>query len=226
MARRNRGPVESWWVSKPHLLDEVREEVACNHPLLRVEIQDGVYVVGVLLVQVDLEAVGSFPIVMGFPPDYPRSMPWIFESGDRIPKTLDRHVFTGSGLACVVVPEEWQIAEDRSFPAFMAGPVRDYFLGQLIYDEKGHFPHGERVHGNEGLIDSYSEIIRIGNDAAEVKRWLVCLSRREIKGHFDCPCGSGKRLRDCCFKAVQEARNRVSAELAVKMLARLSAGLT
>lgn len=222
MARRNRGPVEPWWVSKPHLLDEAREEVDANHPLLRVEIQDGVYVVGVLLVHVDNEAVGSFPIVMGFPPDYPQSMPWVFESGDRIPKTLDRHVFTGSGVACLIVPEEWQAADDRSFHAFMAGPVRDYFLGQLIYDEKGSFPHGERDHGTEGLIESYSEMIGIENEEIAVRRWLRCLTKRQLKGHFDCPCGSGIRLRDCCLSQVREVQSRIPPELAVRMLARLN----
>jgi len=223
MARRNLGLTEPWWVSKPHLLDEVRDEIEVAHPLLRVEIQDGVFVVGVLLIHVGSEIVGSYSVVIGFPPNYPDAMPWVFESGDRIPKTLDRHVFTGSGLACLMVPEEWQMAEDRSFRSFMEGPLRDYFLGQMIYEEVGRYPHGERKHGYEGLVEAYAEILCTKNNSAEVERWLKCLSRSELKGHFDCPCGAGRRLRDGCFETVSEIRGRVSPDLAGRMLARLKA---
>jgi hypothetical protein len=82
------------------------------------------------------------------------------------------------------------------------------------------WPFGERSHGREGLVETYAELLCL-DDPGTVPAYLDCLRKKELKGHFDCPCGSNKRLRDCHRDQLQELRKRIPVHLAQRAYDRL-----
>lgn len=162
-----------------------------------------------------------FDIKIGVPDTFPIDQPLVLETGGRIPRTLDRHIY-GEGHCCINVWEEWLVsAADQSFSSYMNGPLRNYFLSQYRFEQTGEWPFGERAHGYDGLIEAYAETLGIEVDAAKVKNCLQLLSRKKIKGHWLCQCGSGKRIRDCHQQIFSELRQKITPEMARRMNSRL-----
>src|SRR3546814_10701167 len=61
----------------------------------------------------------------------------------------------------------------------------------------GKWPFGERAHGTPGLEEAYADALGIPNRRRSLLYHLRLLSQDWPKGHWSCPCGSGKRLRHC-----------------------------
>ncbi len=74
--------------------------------------------------------------------------------------------------------------------------VEPYFFSYEYHCRYGVFPFGERPHGINGLLDTYQGIF----DESDLRKVFI-LARYvcdgEYRGHIDCPCGSGKKLRNC-----------------------------
>jgi hypothetical protein len=213
---------EPWHVARPELRSEIERSLAATQPGLRV----GVNSTG------HLAAVGSYSIPdadpsharffieIHFPNNYPDDLPDVCEVGGRIPRTPARHV-NDDGTACLMVPEEWLVtAEDTSFPAFMTGPVKNFFVGQSLVELGQPWPYGERSHGYAGVIEAFSEILGTV-DLASMRTYLAYLQRPAIKGHWACPCGSGEVLRRCHLDHLRGLQRKVTPKLATRMMARL-----
>lgn len=153
---------------------------------------------------------------------YPISEPKVFEIGGRIPRSLDRHV-NSNGECCIAVWENWLIrAEDHSFKAFMDGPLYEFFLSQYWFEKTGKWPFGEWTHGPMGLVEAYAHALGIPNEQTCLIYYLRLLSLDWPKGHWRCPCGSGKLLRHCHRDELMVLHERVPPRLAARMLRRLT----
>lgn len=177
---------------------------------------------------------GGFPVTLNglildryqveivVPGDYPKSIPDVRETGGRIPRIPDRHMNQHTGDACLFVEEETSIY----FPPgslllhFLQGPVNGFFIGQLHFEEFGTWPFGERQHGSRGITEFYFETLGI-DDPKVILAYVDCLRKPVVKGHWDCPCGSGKRLRNCHFEKIIKLRSMVSSEIAQRTYDRL-----
>jgi hypothetical protein len=212
---------ESWYRANNQLFTRLKQEIEREYPDLRVIVEGGtVFARGSFSVKDGDDILDRFLIQLEFPRDFPDSIPILREIGGRIPWHQDRHTNT-NGESCPIVPEEWLLRSDRdSILEFLAGPVRNFFLGQLAVEQGRHWPFGERPHGISGLLESYAELIGT-SDSAAVRRYLDYLSRDIVKGHWDCPCGSNKRLRDCHLEAVKTLRQKIPPWVARSAFARL-----
>ena len=79
--------------------------------------------------------------------------------------------------------------------------VESYFFSFEYFKRFGVFPFGERPHGLDGLLNTYQELL----DEADPRKAAALLkycADENYRGHIDCPCGSGKRLRQCHGKAL------------------------
>lgn len=160
---------------------------------------------------------------MKFPEDFPYRAPTVRETAGRIPLTLDRHVIPKTGDCCIQVPDEWFLIDDsKSIVNFLNGPVRNYFLGQSLVETGEPWPFGERSHGVKGIYESYADILGI-SDPGEIRRYIAYLSKSVVKRHWDCPCGSGKRLRNCHLAQLRSLQSKVSSRFAQSALSRLDA---
>ncbi|HME69736.1 MAG TPA: hypothetical protein VKM54_07690 [Myxococcota bacterium] len=201
---------------EPHLVEAIRDDLGRHCPSLHLYIE-----------KEKAEARGTFPVrgpegevadeylvTIEVPSRYSEDLPVVREVGGRIPWTADRHV-NANGEACVLLPD----ARWESFPVgapfleFLAGPLHSFFLGQSIFESTGKWPFGEWSHGRRGILEYYEMLLE--TESTEViAGFLWMVSRREVKGHWDCPCGRGKRLRNCCLEKVLDLRKKIPARIA------------
>lgn len=206
--------MKPWHLRDPNRFATERAEVENAYPELHFYIEgDQIKMIGTLPIKDGSEVFDRFSILIILPTDFPRSLPNVYEIGGRIPRTADRHVNSGSGEACVLLPEErWRVwSRGSSLLAYFNGPLRNYFLGQAMVELGEPWPFGERSHGIRGLRDYYNETLGT-DDPRIILKYLHCLSAKKPKGHWDCPCGSGKRLRACHMPLVLNLRNNISPD--------------
>jgi hypothetical protein len=202
-------------------LSDLSAALAEPYPELIAFSRDGILTVkGTFPIVYENQVLDRFLIELTIPKDFPDSIPTIRETAGRIPRTLDRHM-NAKGEACPLVPEEWLLLprQERNIISFLEGPVRNFFLFQALKERGQSWPWGERPHGRAGLLQSYSEMLGVNEDL--VPGYLYCLSRRELKGHLDCPCGIGRKLRRCHSEQVRALREKIPIELAKSAEARL-----
>jgi hypothetical protein len=164
--------------------------------------------------------IDRYSIEIKIPQNYPESIPIVKEIGARLPKTIDRHFFPFDKSACLFLRDERYkyFPPGSSIIDFIKGPVENFFLSQTYFDSTGKWLFGERSHGSDGIIEFYSE--ELGTDKYQaIKIFLEYLSSKKcIKGHRDCYCGSGKKLRDCHLTKLIDFRSKISPEDAKKSL--------
>jgi hypothetical protein len=213
---------QPWHVARPGLKSEIEAELASNHPGLRLVEDDSTMVArGTYAIPGVDPSNGRFFIEIRFPSDYPGGVPVAVETGGRIPRIVDRHINT-DGTACLMVPEEWQVvAEDTSFKGFMDGPVKNFFIGQSLVELGQPWPHGERSHGSEGIVEAFSDLLGVQN-RQEILAYLDYLQHRVVKGHWPCPCRSGQPIRRCHLDKVRALQTKITPDIARRMITRLA----
>lgn len=146
--------------------------------------------------------------------DYPRSLPVVWETRGRIPATAERHMEVG-GKACVLLPDaRWEdFPECSAFLEFLEGPLHNFFLGQSVVEAGDEWPFGEWDHGGGGVRAYYRDLLGIDDDRV-IAKTLALLAKTSLKLAWDCPCGSGRRLRKCCRMRILELRRKIRPEVA------------
>lgn len=209
-------------------LDEVNAAIAFAQPKLRAVRNGAGFVIAgtYLLIEGGVAAspagpISEFDIEINLPAAYPSREPKVFEVGGRIPRCADRHI-NPDGDCCVTVWEHWLVSTgDHSFARFLDGPVYEYFLGQYWYEKTGTWPFGERAHGARGLEEAYAEALGISQNNSALTYHLRLLSQDWPKGHWLCPCESGRILRRCHWDEIMALHRRVRPRIARRMLRRL-----
>lgn len=74
--------------------------------------------------------------------------------------------------------------------------VEPYYFSYEYFCRYGIFPFGDRPHGLDGLINTYQDLFREEDLLIAWKLMRYCVTGR-YRGHLPCPCGSGKRTRNC-----------------------------
>ncbi len=205
------------------LLQEVEESVRKFQPDLRVEATgEFVAVRGKLVVSSSSGPIDTFDVEIFFYKNYPKTTPIVFEVGERIPRTLERHVFPKAGACCLGVWEAWLAeAKDHSVDSFFTGPLHSYFLGQAYFEVNGQWPFGDEKHGTQGILEAYARTLGCICEAPTIHAFLKVLGRDRPKGHWLCPCDSGLPIRDCCAQRIHSLHKKVPPHLARRMLKEL-----
>ncbi len=209
--------IRPWHVRFPGKAEEIRADLSAHYPSLHlfIEAHGRAEVRGTFPVLGEAGRVlDRFQVAIELPLDFPRQLPIVRETGGRIPWTLARHVIS-DGTACVLLPDDrW-----RSFPigmpfiVYLRGPLHNFFLSQVVVEVGNDWPFGEWGHGVNGIFEYYYEILETA-DPGTVLRYLAVLKRAKLQVHRMCSCGSGKPIRDCCRRRIEELRRRVSPETA------------
>ena len=199
-----------WHHVRPELLDQLRADVEAFCPTLHTFVEDATVVVrGTFPVRHEGEDLDRYSIEIELPADYPERLPIVREVGGRIPWDADRHVYI-SGTACVLLPEDrwWTFPPDRPFSEYLAVPLHNYFLGQSVVEAGGVWPFSEHRHGLNGVLDFYKARFDTDDHKAVIKL-LQLVARGGFKGHWPCPCGGGRRLRDCHWRGVLDVSRQM-----------------
>ncbi len=214
-----------WHRANPALFDQVKSAVQSEYPNLHVYVEgDVVFIRGSFPFVQERRILDRYLIEIEFPRDYPESVPIVRETEGRIPRTLDFHMMDNTDKVCLFLPDEqwWAFPPGSTFQYFLNGPVRNYFLGQTLVRMGEPWPFGQRAHGIHGILEFYTEILGT-SDLAVIVKYLEYLSKEgRIKGHWYCPCGSGKRLRHCHFHQLSDLRLKIPSYIARRSWERLT----
>lgn len=197
----------------------LEQQVRQKYADLRLIAENGKYLLrGSFPIEHDGRTLDRFSIEISFP-DGPNGLPAILETGHRIPRIRDRHI-NPNGTICAEVPEVWLLKGKKSLLEYLDGPVRNYFLGQLLVEQGEPWPFGEWDHGRAGLLQAYGELLGVTGESA-ITRYLGCLTHKKIKKHWPCPCGNGKPIRGCHSGEVRVLQERIPPRIARQALERL-----
>ena len=208
-----------WHRRDPALFENEKAEVETHYPQLHVAVAgDLVFVRGSFPVNAEGIILDRYSVEIHLATDHPRSLPVVCEVGGRIPRTLERHI-NSDGAACILLPDErWRVWPPGStLLAFLQGPVHNFFLAQSLVEQGDSWPFGQWSHGANGIREYYEELLNTA-DSEVIWRFLRCLAAEQIKGHWDCPCGSRQRLRNCHMSTLMDLRGKIAHEDAMRSL--------
>ena len=116
------------------------------------------------------------------------------------------HIYSNKTL-CLATDTDLYLHFREGFDlgAWMEEYVELYFASYEYYKRYGVFPFGERSHGSKGMLEFYCDYFKIP-DSKQAKEFISYIVTTEYKGHYPCPCGSGKKLRNCHKDSILNAR--------------------
>lgn len=213
----------AWHRKNPTLFDQEKREVEAAFPQLHFHVvNDVVFIRGSFPIIHEGKELDRYLIEIELPGNYPESLPIVRETGGQIPCTPDHHINSEDGTACVMFPDErWSLwPKGSSLLAYLNGPLRNFFLGQSAVDAGSLWPFGEWGHGAKGIVEYYSMLLKT-DDVQVITGFLELFAKKKTKGHWPCPCGSGKHLRDCHHELVRDLREKIPRRYAEESLNRL-----
>ena len=137
-----------------------------------------------------------FLIEIEIPDTYPSVPPAARDLGERIPRSF--HSFE-DGSFCLGAPlaVKMTFAKSPTLLGFVNSLLIPYlysFSFQVAHH--GKMPYGELSHGGSGLMDYYMSLFETKRPVAIIK-FLAILAFQKYRGHSQCPCESGNKLRRC-----------------------------
>ena len=158
---------------------------------------------------------------------YPVEMPTLCCNDPKLPAgILDRHIMS-DGMVCLGIGGElkrkWR--PENGLVGFFRDYVTPFLAWQVYYDEFGHAPpSGQRSHGAKGIMEFYAEDLGL-TELSCVPDFMKLLAKQERPGgHLLCPCGSGKKLRDCHGGTIWRARETLKWKHVQEDLSQLEKG--
>lgn len=138
----------------------------------------------------------SFEIELTIPHGFPDTLPRVKEIGGRIVPDYDHR--NPGGTLCLAVPVEQRrvFFEQPTLLGFVNRLVIPYLYGYCFWNKHGRHPFDEAAHGYEGIMRHYIDTLSLRDDLAALA--VICfLFEHGYRGHHECPCGSGLRVRVC-----------------------------
>ncbi|GBH08814.1 hypothetical protein [Pseudomonas syringae] len=147
-----------------------------------------------------------------------KALPVIYETGGRIPSSIDNHV-NGDRTLCLGSPlsQRLKLGAKPTLTRFVELCLVPFLYAQSLR-EKGiaQFPFGELAHGSQGLIDDYMMIFGV-EDTVVLMRLLDLLSmKRRRANKLPCPCGCGRRFARCRLHATANRARAILSRWDIK----------
>jgi hypothetical protein len=185
---------QAWFEQDPAAFVRLESLLRARYPTLHAFIVDGECRIRGTFAAVEAD---RYALDIALPANYPHAIPSVWETGGRIPREIDRHVFDDGSLCLGAPLALWmQLGGDYSIERLIDGPLRSFLIGNSLVEEREPWPYGDRTHGAAGLLEHLGELIGT-SDPQGVGRFLIDLLDKKVRGHWLCPCGSGLIIRKC-----------------------------
>jgi hypothetical protein len=208
-------------------VESVKQSLAFEQPYLSVvELNGIIRISGSFIVAASKGdaadgAIDQYAVLILVAKDFPHREPIVFETGDRIPREVDRHCYT-NGACCTGVWDEWRVRDNSpTVGAFLEGPVRNFFLSQIYFENHGRWPFGERSHGEAGIREACADLLGIKDDQKLLMHYLRVLAGPWPKGHWQCPCVSSRQIRHCHRDELMALHTRIPFFVARRLFNKL-----
>jgi hypothetical protein len=217
-----------WYINNKRRFREDRKALASHCPLMRLAVvgpdfrinsefgtknecavAHGTYTIQIPNSKRQIE----YSIVLLFPNNYPKSAPKMYCNDPKLPiGNIDRHIMK-DGYACLgvqaAIGKRWN--SGPTLVLFLNNLVTPFLVWQSYYEEyKKPPPWGELSHYKDGVLEYYAELLCRPVDDSIIGFMRLLARKNRPKGHEFCPCGSGKRLRDCRSALLYDTREKVS----------------
>jgi len=162
-----------WFEQDPAALTALEATLRDCYPTMHAFVEHGAVTVRGTYPVLDAgKEIDRYSIAIKLPDRYPHDLPDVFETGGRIPRTLDRHVFQ-SGALCLGVREElWlTLRGDFSIVPLLEAPVRGFLIGNALVEEGEKWPDGDRSHGMSGILEFYEGYLGV---RTRLSCWTSC----------------------------------------------------
>ncbi|MBI3919583.1 MAG: hypothetical protein HY322_21555 [Betaproteobacteria bacterium] len=143
----------------------------------------------------------SFEIELMIPHDFPETLPRVKETAGRIDTRYEHR--NPSGTLCLAVPIEQRrvLLEQPTLLGCVNRLVVPYLYGYCFWKKHGRHPFDEAAHGHEGILRHYMDTFSLRDDLSALAV-ISFLLEHGYRGHHDCPCGSGLRVKICHGQAL------------------------
>lgn len=131
--------------------------------------------------------------------EFPKSFPLVYETGERIPIKIDRHIYPNKGNCCLTITAKEQIlikTKIKTLDSFISLIVIPFFQNNSFYELNKRYNGGEYSHGVLGIIEGYQDILKLDNKY-QVSDVLNLLIGKKLSISNQCYCGSGVTLGKC-----------------------------
>lgn len=131
---------------------------------------------------------------------YPRIFPDLFETEERIPNKPDRHIYTDTGACCLTTKAKAQVllnTKIKTLKDFIKEIVIPYLQNNSYYEINKKYKTDEYAHFQQGVVDSYKDILKINDELIIGKTIYNRLLNPKLNIHQPCYCGSGIKLKKC-----------------------------
>jgi hypothetical protein len=144
----------------------------------------------------------SFDIKLFIPLDYNKTPPSAYEMAGKIPKEFHTN---GDGSLCLAPPVEIRrkFLEIPTLLGFVDNLLIPYLYSFKHFKDQGYMPYRDLPHGADGVMQYYFEAIGV-DSASIVLDFLKIIALEDYRGHHECPCGSGSKIRKCHGKLLRE----------------------
>lgn len=184
------------------LFVEQLAEAENAYPKLRRKLTDSRYVLAGDLDVIDEAGKlwETYQIEIHYTNGFPRRFPWLYETGSKIPKIADWHVYEDTLTCCVKVEpaEIIRCLKGITITEYIKEEALPYFFNQTHRKIEGYYVNGEYGHGLAGICQFYSEELKTGNDLREMLRLMHFIATHVKPERTSlCFCGSRIKFRHC-----------------------------
>lgn len=154
----------------------------------------------------DVRMTGKFNLEIVVPGDFPLAFPKVKELSNYIDENYP-HRYT-DGQFCLASDLELKMlfSQDTDICSFIEKYVIPYLYTYRFYKEYGVYPYGERSHGPMGNLEYLRDLFGV-DDWGQVLDIMLFVVQSPYRGHLLCPCGSGKRIRNCHGEILKKVMN-------------------
>lgn len=172
-----------------------------QHPEFSVsESKDSIILSGTLIMNAEYDNIplyDEYEVEITVSNRFPEEVPQVRELGKNIPSAFGH--FYDNGVLCLGAACELYdfLAERKSLISFIDEIIISYFYSASYFKRYGTVPFGERSHGVKGIEESYMDRYSLSDRNVLMQILLYLTGYQRYRGHMECPCGSGKKFRDC-----------------------------
>lgn len=186
--------------------EELINDVVTKYSTLSVtKTESGATLSGQLILNAEYEDIplyDEYEVEITVPKDYPCHLPTVREISNLVPTELQH--FLSDGSFCLAAQCELIdfARNDGTIKVYIDKYVMNYLYTASYFSRYGEVPFGERAHGVDGIKEAYMDRYKCENEAVLFSLLCFLTGIEKYRGHSLCPCGSGKKLRDCHGKLV------------------------
>lgn len=131
---------------------------------------------------------------------YPRHFPRVYETGERIPPKVSRHIYSDTKSCCLSTQAKAQIllkTKISRLHSFIKEIVIPYFQNNSYFEINGKYKTDEYAHDKRGVIEGYRDILQTNNDYLIARLIAGRIKGQKLRLHDLCYCGSGLSMKKC-----------------------------